>query len=87
MPNPVNRPPAARVIGLLADPAAPTRLATRLAKALPGRLADGDAGGPRATVEVLSEPFTTGTEDPPTLLRRLEDKVDERQWDIGVGLT
>ena len=87
MPNADNHATAARVIGLLADPAAPTRLATRLAEALPVRLAGGDADGSRATVEVVSEPFTTGTEDAPTLLNRIEDKVAERDWDIAIGLT
>jgi hypothetical protein len=87
MPNPDHHATATRVIGLLADPAAPTRLATRLAETLPVRLADGDADGSRATVEVVSEPFTTGTEDAPTLLRRIEDKAGERHWDIAVGLT
>jgi hypothetical protein len=85
MPNPDKHATAARAIGLLADPAAPTRLARRLAETLPVRVTDAD--GSRATVEVVSEPFTTGTEDAPTLLHRIEDKVEERHWDIAVGLT
>jgi hypothetical protein len=75
------------VVGLLADPDAPTKLANRLAKTLPGRLADGNGDGSRATIDVVSEPFTTGTEDAPTLLDRIEDHVGGRDWDVTIGLT
>ena len=74
-------------IGILADPEAPTRLANRLAKALPDELADGDADRSPATVDVVSEPFTTGSEDAATLLDRIEEHVDGRDWDVAIGLT
>jgi hypothetical protein len=78
--------PASKV-GLLADPEAPTRLANRLARTLPGRLAHGDDDRPRATIEVVSEPFTTGTENASTLLERVEDRALEHDWDVVIGLT
>ena len=74
-------------VGLLADPEAPTRLARRLAKTLPGRLADGDTDGSQAAIDVVSQPFTTGTEDAPTLLDRIVEQVDGRGWDVAIGLT
>jgi hypothetical protein len=75
------------VVGLLADPEAPTKVANRLAKALPARLADSEPGRSRATIEVVSEPFTTGTEAASTLLDRLVDQADGHGWDVAIGLT
>jgi hypothetical protein len=75
------------VVGLLADPGTPATFAKRLARTLRGRLADGGADRPRATVEVVSEPFTTGTEDASTLLDRIEEQAEGRHWDVAVGFT
>ncbi|MCW2866921.1 MAG: hypothetical protein JWR20_1109 [Marmoricola sp.] len=38
-------------------------------------------------VDVLSEPFTTGSEDVDTALGRLQDHAREQRWDLVVGLT
>lgn len=75
------------VVGLLADPEAPTKLANRLAKTLPGRLADGDRDLSAATVDVVSEPFTTGTEDASTLRDRIGEHARGRGWAVAIGLT
>ncbi|MFD6994350.1 hypothetical protein [Streptomyces sp. NPDC059943] len=75
------------VVALLADPDAPTEIAKRLARALPARLADKSGQGQRFDVEVVSEPFTAGAEDPPTLMRRIVDRGSAENWDIVVALT
>jgi hypothetical protein len=75
------------VVGILADPESPTKIANRLARTLPDRLADGNADDPRATIDVVSEPFTTGCEDAATLLDRTADQIDGRGWDVAIGLT
>ncbi|MFB8352891.1 hypothetical protein [Streptomyces niveus] len=75
------------VVALLSDPDAPTEIAKRLARALPARLADKSGQGQRFDVEVVSEPFTAGAEDPPTLMRRIMDRGSAENWDIVVALT
>ncbi|MEU5633143.1 hypothetical protein [Streptomyces rishiriensis] len=75
------------VVALLADPDAPTEIAQRMARLLPARLADRSGQGRRFEVEVVSEPFTAGTEDPPTLMRRIMDRGRAEGWDIVVALT
>jgi hypothetical protein len=75
------------VVALLADPDAPTEIAQRMARTLPDRLADRCGQGRRFDVEVVSEPFTAGTEDPPTLMRRILDRGRAENWDIVVALT
>ncbi|MFD8802046.1 hypothetical protein [Streptomyces atroolivaceus] len=75
------------VVALLADPDAPTEVAKRLARALPARLAAKSGHGLRFDVEVVSEPFTAGAEDPPTLMRRIVDRGSAENWDIVVALT
>ncbi len=75
------------VVALLADPDAPTEIAQRMARVLPDRLADRWGGGRRFDVEVVSEPFTAGTEDLSTLMRRIMDRGSEETWDIVVALT
>src|SRR5215211_1615550 len=62
------------VVALLADPDAPTEIAQRMGQVLPRRLADRSGHGRRFDVEVISEPFSSGTEDPPTLMRRVIDR-------------
>ncbi|MBA4609894.1 hypothetical protein H1W00_15540 [Aeromicrobium sp. Marseille-Q0843] len=69
-------------IGLVADPASPTRMAHRI-RDLDSPV-DGAGGW---DVEVVSEPFTTGSEDVDTALARLGDQAHEHQWDLVVGLT
>lgn len=75
------------VVTLLADPDAPTEIAQRMARMLPDRLADRSGQGRRFDVEVVSEPFTAGTEDLSTLTRRIMDRGSEGNWDIVVALT
>ncbi|MER7739793.1 hypothetical protein ABTX34_16010 [Streptomyces sp. NPDC096538] len=72
---------------LLADPYAPTEIAQRVARTLSARLADESGEGRRFDIEVVSEPFTSGTEDPPTLMRRIRDRGRAENWDIVVALT
>ena len=38
-------------------------------------------------IEVVSEPFTTGSEDVDTAVARLEDHAGRHGWDLVVGLT
>ena len=75
------------VVALLADPDAPTEIAQRIAQILPPRLADKSSHGRRFDVHVISEPFSSGTEDPPTLMRRIIDRARGENWDIVVALT
>lgn len=75
------------VVALLADPDAPTEIAQRMARTLPDRLADKSGQGRRFDVQVVSEPFTAGTEDPSTLMRRIMDRASAENWDIVVALT
>ncbi len=75
------------VVALLADPDAPTEIARRMARTLAARLADRSGQARRFDVEVVSEPFTAGTEDPPTLMRRIMDRGSTENWDIVVALT
>ncbi|MFI6582736.1 hypothetical protein [Embleya sp. NPDC050493] len=75
------------VVALMADPDVPTEIAQRLAQTLPDRLADKSGPGHRFDVEVVSEPFTAGTEDPSTLMHRIMDRGSTENWDIVVALT
>jgi hypothetical protein len=75
------------VVALLADPDAPTEIAQRMARGLSTRLADKSGRGRRFDVKVVSEPFTAGTEDPHTLMRRIKDRGSTEDWDIIVALT
>ncbi|WP_077801985.1 hypothetical protein, partial [Streptomyces sp. JHA26] len=74
-------------MALLADPDAPTEVAQRMARMLPARLADKSGQGRRFDVEVVSEPFSAGTEDLSTLTRRIMDRGRAEHWDIVVALT
>ncbi|MDX2563011.1 hypothetical protein PV371_25600 [Streptomyces sp. TX20-6-3] len=74
-------------MALLADPEAPTDIAQRMARILPDRLAEKAGPGRRFDVKVVSEPFTSGTEDPPTLMRRIMERGSKENWDIVVALT
>ncbi|MFF9038425.1 hypothetical protein ACF090_23500 [Streptomyces sp. NPDC014892] len=75
------------VVALLADPDAPTEIAQRMARTLSARLADKSGQERQFDVEVVSEPFTAGAEDPPTLMRRIMDRGSAENWDIVVALT
>jgi hypothetical protein len=68
-------------VGLVADPAAPTEIARRLKDLRP--LDGGDAWH----ITVVSEPFTTGSEDVEDAVGRLQDEARQRKWDLVIGLT
>ncbi|MFJ4284332.1 hypothetical protein ACIPY0_01640 [Paenarthrobacter nicotinovorans] len=70
-------------VGLMADPAAPTQLAHRLCDLKP----PGGKGHPEWNIEVVSEPFSTGSEDVDTALARLRDHARDHEWDVVIGLT
>src|SRR5688572_27719619 len=70
-------------VGLVADPASPTEVARRLGDLDPPRDRDRNAW----EVEMVSEPFTTGSEDAGTALDRLQEQAHEHGWDLVVGLT
>nr|WP_294003099.1 hypothetical protein [Streptomyces sp.] len=74
-------------MALLADPDAPTEIAQRMARILPDRLAGRSGQERRFGVEVVSEPFTAGTEDLSTLTRRIMDRRSAGHWDVVVALT
>jgi hypothetical protein len=69
-------------VGLVADPASPTQIARRMSDLAPPA-GDRDAWD----VEVVSEPFTVGSEDVDTAVARLGDQAREHGWDLVVGLT
>src|SRR3954466_10477416 len=70
-------------VGLVADPAAPTRIARRMS----------DLGSPDGAdrdnwdIEVVSEPFAMGSEDVETAMVRLGEQARRHEWDVVVGLT
>ena len=70
-------------VGLVADPASPTQMAHRIKDLHPPK------GEPHRAwdIDVVSEPFTTGSEDVDTTLARLGDQAHKHQWDLVVGLT
>lgn len=79
--------PGVTVVALLAEPDAPTEVAHRMAERLPARLRDKAGQGRRFEVVVVSEPFTAGTEDTSTLMRRIADRGSTENWDVVVALT
>jgi hypothetical protein len=70
-------------VGLVADPASPTKIARRISDLDPPGGEDRDAWD----VEVVSEPFTIGSEDVDTALGRLGNEARQHEWDLVVGLT
>jgi len=70
-------------IGLVADPASPTKNARGMIDLSPPGGADPDAWD----IEVVSESFTTGSEDIGTALERLQDQSRQHEWDLVIGLT
>ena len=70
-------------VGLVADPASPTKIAYRISDLRSPSGEDHDGWD----IEVVSEPFTTGSEDIDTAVTRLGDHAREHEWDLVVGLT
>lgn len=70
-------------VGLVADPAAPTELARRMRNLRP----PGGEGRGAWEIEVLSEPFSMGSEDVDAAVERLNEHAREHGWDLVVGLT
>jgi len=68
-------------VGLVADPAAPTEIARGLTDLRP------HDGGDAWYITVVSEPFTTGSEDVEDAVGRLQDQARQRNWDLVIGLT
>ena len=68
-------------VGLVADPAAPTEIARRMTDLRPLDSSD------TWDVTVVSEPFTTASEDVETAMDRLQDQARQQNWDVVVGLT
>jgi hypothetical protein len=70
-------------IGLVADPASPAEIASRMTDL-------GPSGGEERgawDIEVVNEPFTMGSEDVDTALARLRDEAGQHEWHLVVGLT
>ncbi|GAA1272513.1 hypothetical protein GCM10009589_28260 [Arthrobacter pascens] len=70
-------------VGLVADPASPSSIARRMSDLGPPGREDRDAWD----LEVVSEPFTVGSEDVDTALARLRDQARRHEWDLVIGLT
>src|SRR4051794_6659908 len=70
-------------VGLVADPASPTKIAHRISDLEAPR---GDGHG-SWDIEVVSAPFTHGSEDVDTAVGRLRDQARQHEWDLVVGLT
>ena len=70
-------------VGLVADPALPTKIARRISDLGP----PGGEGRDAWDIEVVSEPFTVGCEDVDTAMGRLGDEARQHEWDLVVGLT
>src|SRR3954470_16428518 len=70
-------------VGLVADPAAPTKIGRRISDLTPPGGDDQDAWH----IELVSEPFTVGSEDVDTAVARLGDHARRHEWDLVVGLT
>ncbi|NQX13744.1 hypothetical protein HQQ80_19115 [Microbacteriaceae bacterium VKM Ac-2855] len=70
-------------VGLVADPASPTAVARRMTDLAPTDRAErGDW-----SIQLVSEPFTAGSEDVETALKRLRAHGSESDWDLVVGVT
>jgi hypothetical protein len=70
-------------VGLVADPAKPTAIARRMRDLDPSGGEEPDAWD----VEVVSEPFTTGSEEVHAAVARLQEQARDHDWDVVVGLT
>jgi hypothetical protein len=70
-------------VGLVADPASPTEMARRMTNLGPPDGEDRDGWD----IEVVSEPFTLGSEDVDTALARLRVHARQHEWDLVIGVT
>lgn len=70
-------------VGIVADPASPTDVARRMADLTPPDGADRHAWN----IELLSEPFTLGSEDVDIALARLRSRAVLHEWDLVIGVT
>ncbi|PRA79132.1 hypothetical protein CQ045_16240 [Microbacterium sp. MYb66] len=70
-------------MGLVADPASPTAVARRMTDLRPPLAAETDGW----IVELVSEPFTLGSEDVDVALERLRAHADQKRWDLVIGVT
>ncbi|MCI1019523.1 hypothetical protein HWD99_12880 [Microbacterium sp. C5A9] len=70
-------------MGLVADPASPTAVARRITDLTPP-LADGAGSW---IVELVSEPFTLGSEHVDVALDRLRVHATQKRWDLVIGVT
>ena len=70
-------------MGLVADPASPTEVARRMTDLVPPGGADRDGWD----IELVSEPFTLGSEDVDIALARLRAQADQNRWDLVIGVT
>ncbi len=70
-------------VGIVADPASPTEVARRMTALI---APEGESPG-AWEIELLSEPFTLGSEDVDVALARLRAHADVHEWDLVVGVT
>jgi hypothetical protein len=70
-------------VGLVADPASPTKIARQMSDLSSGGGDDQNDWD----IEVVSEPFTTASEDVETAVVRLREQARQHEWDLVVGLT
>jgi hypothetical protein len=70
-------------VGLVADPASPTEVARRMTDLVPP--GGEDRGG--WDIQLVSEPFTLGSEDIDTALARLRAEGSKQQWELVIGVT
>ncbi len=70
-------------VGLMADPASPTVVARRMTDLAPPIGADADGW----SIELVSEPFTLGSEDVDVALERLRAHADQHAWELVIGVT
>ncbi|MGJ0389515.1 hypothetical protein [Microbacterium sp. CGR1] len=70
-------------VGLVADPASPTVVARRMTDLAPPIAAAADSW----IVELVSEPFTLGSEDVDVALERLRAHAEQNGWDLVIGVT
>jgi hypothetical protein len=70
-------------VGLVADPASPTQIARQMSGIDPPGGQDRDTW----SIEVVSEPFTMGSEDVDIAVARLREQARQHEWDLVIGLT
>ncbi len=70
-------------VGLVADPASPTAVARRMTDLTPPIAAAADSW----IIELVSEPFTLGSEDVDVALERLRAHAEQNGWDLVIGVT